>query len=189
MKTAVLRSVSHDIRSPITAIMTASDVLESSDGDLSPDERAELQSAIRFQIRRLNRFVSNMLDLSKLEAGRLDARGRHRQHRVRRGDHDVVVDTLPNPVERQQRPLATIQLCGQQAEANQQWPDDHSEKMAADIDRRLNLHAAELERKVYPVPVEIDKEIARLKLATMGVEIDVLSEEQAKYLASWDEGT
>src|SRR5438309_2459171 len=50
-------------------------------------------------------------------------------------------------------------------------------------------HAAELERKVYPVPEEIDKEIARLKLETMGVEVDVLTEEQAKYLASWDEGT
>jgi len=50
-------------------------------------------------------------------------------------------------------------------------------------------HANELERKVYPVPAEIDKEIARLKLATMGVEIDVLTEEQEKYLASWDEGT
>jgi adenosylhomocysteinase len=50
-------------------------------------------------------------------------------------------------------------------------------------------HAGELERKVYPVPAEIDKEIARLKLETMGVEIDQLTEEQAKYLASWDEGT
>ena len=50
-------------------------------------------------------------------------------------------------------------------------------------------HAAELERKVYPVPTEIDKEIARLKLETMGIEIDQLTEEQAKYLASWDEGT
>jgi adenosylhomocysteinase len=50
-------------------------------------------------------------------------------------------------------------------------------------------HAAELERKVYPVPAAIDAEIARLKLATMGVEIDQLTEEQAKYLASWDEGT
>ncbi|MGZ6096380.1 MAG: adenosylhomocysteinase, partial [Polyangiales bacterium] len=50
-------------------------------------------------------------------------------------------------------------------------------------------HAGELEQKVYPVPAEIDKEIARLKLATMGVEIDVLTDEQAKYLASWDEGT
>jgi len=50
-------------------------------------------------------------------------------------------------------------------------------------------HAGELERKVYPVPSEIDKEIARLKLETMGIDIDQLTEEQAKYLASWDEGT
>src|SRR5919205_493874 len=50
-------------------------------------------------------------------------------------------------------------------------------------------HAAELERKVYPVPREIDEEIARLKLETMGVTIDQLTEEQAKYLESWDEGT
>src|SRR5438309_4549996 len=50
-------------------------------------------------------------------------------------------------------------------------------------------HAAMLERKVYPVPKEIDDEIARLKLETMGVSIDRLTEEQAKYLASWDEGT
>jgi adenosylhomocysteinase len=50
-------------------------------------------------------------------------------------------------------------------------------------------HAASLEKKVYPVPTVIDEEIARLKLATMGATIDVLTEAQAKYLASWDEGT
>jgi adenosylhomocysteinase len=50
-------------------------------------------------------------------------------------------------------------------------------------------HAAELERKVYPVPSEIDAEIAKLKLATMGVEVDTLTDEQERYLASWDEGT
>ena len=50
-------------------------------------------------------------------------------------------------------------------------------------------NAASLERKVYAVPEEIDNEIARLKLATMGTEIDQLTDEQAKYLASWDEGT
>jgi adenosylhomocysteinase len=50
-------------------------------------------------------------------------------------------------------------------------------------------NATSLEKKVYVVPEEIDNEIARLKLATMGVEIDQLTEEQAKYLASWDEGT
>jgi len=50
-------------------------------------------------------------------------------------------------------------------------------------------NAGTLDRKVYPVPEEIDKEIARLKLETMGVRIDQLTEEQAKYLESWDEGT
>ena len=50
-------------------------------------------------------------------------------------------------------------------------------------------NAASLEKKVYVVPKEIDDEIARLKLATMGIDIDSLTEEQAKYLASWDEGT
>jgi adenosylhomocysteinase len=50
-------------------------------------------------------------------------------------------------------------------------------------------NADELERKVYDVPEEIDKEIARLKLESMGVDIDRLTEEQARYLASWDEGT
>ena len=39
------------------------------------------------------------------------------------------------------------------------------------------------------MPTEIDEEIARLKLETMGAEIDVLTDEQAHYLASWDEGT
>ena len=50
-------------------------------------------------------------------------------------------------------------------------------------------NAGTLDRKVYPVPEEIDKEIARLKLETMGVRIDQLTEEQAKYLDSWNEGT
>lgn len=50
-------------------------------------------------------------------------------------------------------------------------------------------HAHELERKVYPVPEEIDQEIARLKLQAMGVRIDVLTPEQQRYLESWEEGT
>ncbi len=46
-----------------------------------------------------------------------------------------------------------------------------------------------LEKKVYPVPEDIDDEIARLKLRTMGIAIDSLTPEQKKYLASWQEGT
>ena len=44
-------------------------------------------------------------------------------------------------------------------------------------------------REVYPVPVEIDKEVARLKLHAMGVEIDTLTAEQDSYLHSWQQGT
>jgi adenosylhomocysteinase len=50
-------------------------------------------------------------------------------------------------------------------------------------------HAAELEKKVYGVPEAIDKEIARLKLKAMGIDIDTLTPAQAHYLTSWEEGT
>jgi adenosylhomocysteinase len=46
-----------------------------------------------------------------------------------------------------------------------------------------------LERKVYDVPVDIDQEVARLKLHSMGVTIDTLTPEQEKYLGSWESGT
>jgi len=50
-------------------------------------------------------------------------------------------------------------------------------------------HAGELENRVYDVPEEIDRQIAALKLEAMGVKIDVLTEEQVKYLNSWESGT
>ncbi|MGH9602459.1 MAG: adenosylhomocysteinase [Terriglobales bacterium] len=46
-----------------------------------------------------------------------------------------------------------------------------------------------MEKKVYPVPGELDKRVARLKLESMGVKIDRLTPEQEEYLASWSEGT
>jgi len=53
----------------------------------------------------------------------------------------------------------------------------------------LVKNKGKLEIKVHPVPEEIDAEVARLKLQAMGVAIDTLTEEQKKYLASWEEGT
>ena len=50
-------------------------------------------------------------------------------------------------------------------------------------------HHAELENKVYGVPKAIDDEIARLKLESMKVACDTLTDEQVAYLASWDQGT
>ena len=53
----------------------------------------------------------------------------------------------------------------------------------------LVSHAGELQPKVYPVPDDIDREIARLKLAAMHITIDSLSAEQAQYLSGWESGT
>ena len=53
----------------------------------------------------------------------------------------------------------------------------------------LTKNAGILEKRVYSVPEEIDRDIAALKLAAMGVDIDVLTPQQVKYLASWQEGT
>jgi adenosylhomocysteinase len=50
-------------------------------------------------------------------------------------------------------------------------------------------HGEELENRVYTIPEDIDREIARMKLESMNVKIDKLSAEQEKYLASWEEGT
>ncbi|HEY1867834.1 MAG TPA: adenosylhomocysteinase [Candidatus Cybelea sp.] len=58
------------------------------------------------------------------------------------------------------------------------------------VTEHLVKHHGELEsRQVYDVPVAIDEEVARLKLSSMGVEIDTLTPEQEKYIASWSEGT
>lgn len=50
-------------------------------------------------------------------------------------------------------------------------------------------NAEKLENRVYPVPEDIDREIARIKLDAMGIKIDTLTKEQQKYLNSWEEGT
>ncbi|HVU66797.1 MAG TPA: adenosylhomocysteinase [Ktedonobacteraceae bacterium] len=51
------------------------------------------------------------------------------------------------------------------------------------------LHAKEMEPRVYTIPEHIDKDIARLKLTAMGIQIDTLTPEQEKYLGSWESGT
>jgi adenosylhomocysteinase len=59
---------------------------------------------------------------------------------------------------------------------------------ALSVEWMVRNHAT-LEKRVYPVPEDIDREVARLKLHAMGVEIDTLTDEQELYLHSWDQGT
>jgi len=48
---------------------------------------------------------------------------------------------------------------------------------------------SQLEKRVYTVPAELDKRVAKLKLESMGIKIDRLTPEQEEYLAGWAEGT
>ena len=59
---------------------------------------------------------------------------------------------------------------------------------ALSCDYMVKNHAS-LEKKVYTVPVELDKRVAKLKLESLGIKIDRLTSEQEEYLASWSEGT
>jgi two-component system sensor histidine kinase KdpD len=69
MKTALLRAVSHDLRSPLMAILTSAGALANGELTLDPDDRRELTETILGEAGRLDRIVSNLLDLSRLQAG------------------------------------------------------------------------------------------------------------------------
>jgi two-component system sensor histidine kinase KdpD len=72
VKTALLRAVSHDLRSPLTAISAAGEAVASP--ALSPKERVEMAAVIQEEASRLSRLVDNLLDLSRLEAGAAEPR-------------------------------------------------------------------------------------------------------------------
>jgi two-component system sensor histidine kinase KdpD len=72
VKTALLRAVSHDLRSPLTAISAAGEALASP--RLSDSERVEMAAVIQEETHRLSRLVDNLLDLSRLEAGAAEPR-------------------------------------------------------------------------------------------------------------------
>jgi two-component system sensor histidine kinase KdpD len=69
LKTALLRSVSHDLRSPLMAILTSAGALAHGELSLDRDDRRELVDTIVAEAGRLDRLVSNLLDLSRLQAG------------------------------------------------------------------------------------------------------------------------
>jgi two-component system sensor histidine kinase KdpD len=69
IKTAVLQAVSHDLRSPLTAIRVAAESLGNRALALDEDDRDALLETVRLEIARLERVVGNLLDLSRLQAG------------------------------------------------------------------------------------------------------------------------
>jgi two-component system sensor histidine kinase KdpD len=100
-KTAVLHAVSHDFRSPLTAITTAASGLR--EGGLSEQDRADLVNVVETESQRLARMVTDLLDLSRIQAGAVDPRadwvdlrdvvaGAAAQVRAAGGDHPVTID-------------------------------------------------------------------------------------------------
>jgi K+-sensing histidine kinase KdpD len=72
LKTSLLRSVSHDLRTPLTSIIAAGAALDSPSA--TPHERHELSEAVVEQGQRLSRLVENLIDVSRLEAGKAEPR-------------------------------------------------------------------------------------------------------------------
>jgi two-component system, OmpR family, sensor histidine kinase KdpD len=72
IKTALLRAVSHDLRTPLTAILAAGESLRSP--SVRPDERDELGAVVVEEAQRLSRLIDKLLDLSRLQAGEAEAR-------------------------------------------------------------------------------------------------------------------
>jgi two-component system sensor histidine kinase KdpD len=101
IKTSVLHAISHDLRSPLTAITTAGEAL--SDLGLGSADREELHSVLETETARLGRLIDDLLDLSRIEAGAAAPRpdwcdlvevvaAAAAQVRARRGEHPVLVD-------------------------------------------------------------------------------------------------
>ncbi len=118
----------------------------------------------------------NKEDLEAITVERFQARPFVEGHRTRDGREIFLLadGRLVNLAAAEGHPAAVMDMSfANQALASEHVARDH----------------AELEKRVYQVPEEIDREIARLKLASRGVRIDALTDAQEKYLASWDQGT
>ena len=99
-KTAIMHAISHDLRTPLTAIGTAAGALR--EPGLSDDDRAELTSVVGTEVDRLERMVTDLLDLSRIEAGAVnpqtdwcdlhDTIARAADHvRLQRGDFPIAI--------------------------------------------------------------------------------------------------
>jgi two-component system sensor histidine kinase KdpD len=74
LRTALLSSLSHDLRTPISTIMASASSLSGDDGRFGAESRRQLVSAIETEAERLNLYVSNLLDMTRLESGALDVK-------------------------------------------------------------------------------------------------------------------
>ena len=74
LRTALLNSLSHDLRTPLTAIRGAAETLQLPGGQLDPEQRQDLLDSIQQDTERMTRFLSNIMDLTRLESGAIQPR-------------------------------------------------------------------------------------------------------------------
>ena len=103
LRTALLSSLSHDLRTPIATILASASSLAEQDAKFDSSTRAELLDAIQEQAERLNRYVSNLLDMTRLETGVLV---------VKRVLVDPV-EAMAAALERARRPLSSLRVARQ----------------------------------------------------------------------------
>lgn len=72
LRAALLRSISHDLKTPLAAILGTASALRDYDETLSADSRADLITTIADESERLNRFIANLLDMTRLESGAIE---------------------------------------------------------------------------------------------------------------------
>jgi two-component system sensor histidine kinase KdpD len=72
LRNAMLTSISHDLRTPLTTIIGAHSMLKSLGEECDPETRAELIDRAQFEAERLNRLIGNLLDMTRLESGKLN---------------------------------------------------------------------------------------------------------------------
>ncbi len=69
LRQALLTSISHDLRTPLASVLGAASTLRDLDGSLDPDTKLDLLATVIDEAERLNRFIANLLDMTRLEAG------------------------------------------------------------------------------------------------------------------------
>ncbi len=79
-RAALLNSVSHDLRTPLSTVLGSATTLIDYGDTLKPEVRADLLTSIREEAERLNRYVGDLLDMTRLEGGGAERRGRLDRH-------------------------------------------------------------------------------------------------------------
>ena len=95
LRSALLTSISHDLKTPLAAVLGSAGTLRSLSGELSEAEKADLLASIIDESERLNRFIANLLDMTKLESGR--HRAERRAARPRRNRRQRLAARWQNP--------------------------------------------------------------------------------------------